>query len=159
MSRSHSFLAFVAVALSGCGAHESLETSSSVKAVGPNLRFVGSSVELTSVPGKPTVAPGGKVEVPCSTTGIRIKYKYANGGNLAAAAHKNSGQALGSAQYSFSMAALGSGVAREAHVSLGAIVNPNVETPFRITLDHTGGLIELSETDNAFKANIVRVCP
>lgn len=155
--RSHLCLAGTLL-LAACGAQN--EASSATKGLQPNLRFVGNTVRLLTVPGTPTVAYGGTVKVPCNTGGLRIKYKYGNGGGVAAGAHQNKGQALGSAAFTFAFAGLGSGVAREAIASVGAIVNPNVETPFAIVLDAANAVApETSEVDNVFKAQILRVCP
>src|SRR5262245_12517857 len=110
--RSYALLAcsFIAGACGQSGVHE----SSAPKALQPNLRFVGNTVVLATVPGAPLLKFGEKAVVPCNTGGIRIRYKYGNGGPVPAVAHQNKSVALGSPAFTFAFGPLGPGATRDA---------------------------------------------
>lgn len=149
----------VTLCLSACG-QSGAPDASSTRSSQPNLRFIGKTVTLLTVPGTPTLEYGKQAIVPCNTGGIRIRYRYGNGGDVGAVAHQNKSAAFGSPAFAFSFGALASGQGRDAIASIGAIVSPNVSTAIAIVLD--AGLAvtpETSESDNVFKAFIVRQCP
>ncbi len=171
MTRSSILAALTALSLVACVADSDdgaspvdVEVEGSVRETGFNLPTpdlaMGGSVTVTAdgwILGV-FVAQGGRVNVPCNATSVKVQYNYSNQGTLTAAAHQNSATFAG-ATTTKAMASLSPLLARQASFTqslAGAL--PDKPAIMRIRLDDPSALAESNEGNNEFSFYIQRAC-
>lgn len=122
-----------------------------------DLRFGGVQIEANGV--YYPVAPGGSVNLPCTTSTFRVHYSYENHGDLTAPAHQHTSVFGGPAVYMKPVGALPGGVGMFATFIHSIGSKPaNIYTSLSIKLDDPSIIGELYENNNAFSANVRRIC-
>lgn len=171
MTRAAALAALAALTLVACAADSDdgaspvdVPVEGSVHETGFNLPLpdlsMGNSVTVTAngaILGV-FVAQGGRVNVPCDATSVKVQYTYSNQGTLTAAAHQNTATFAGSTT-STSMGSLSPLLSRTTFFTqslAGAL--PDKPAILRIRLDDPSALTETNEGNNEFSFYIQRAC-